>query len=171
MAEAIRIVGLDPGLRTTGYGLIELRGTKLVHVAHGTVTAPTGADLAHRLAALHRGLEAVIAATRPDCAAVEETFVNADAAGALKLGQARAIALVVPALAGLAVAAYAPNLVKKAVVGRGHADKEQVRRMVERLLPGVSIASADAADALAVAICHAHLGQSRIGRLAAGALA
>lgn len=171
MAESIRILGLDPGLSRMGYGLVEARGTRIAHVANGSLTTRASADLATRLAELHRGLSALVAALAPDCAAVEATFVNADAAGALKLGHARAIALVVPALAGLPVADYAPNLVKKAVVGAGHADKAQVRAMVERLLPTAQVSGNDAADALAVAICHAHLGLSRLGQLVAGSRA
>lgn len=167
MEPAIRILGLDPGLTRTGFGLVEARGTKLVHVANGSVATPATAALAERLAILHRALSNVVEHLGPDCAAVESTFVNADAAGALKLGHARAIALLVPALAGLSVGEYAPNLIKKTVVGTGHADKAQVRMMVGRLLPTAEIAGSDAADALAVAICHAHLGLSRLGKLMA----
>jgi crossover junction endodeoxyribonuclease RuvC len=153
-----------------GFGVIEARGSKLAHIANGSLATDARDGLPLRLAALYRGLEAILGAHAPQEAAVEATFVNADAAGTLKLGQARAIALLVPALAGLPVAEYAPNLVKKAVVGAGHAEKSQVRAMVERLLPCADIAGADAADALAIAICHAHLGLSRLGRLKAGAL-
>jgi len=160
MAPPIRILGLDPGLRRMGWGMIEFSGTRLSHLGNGTVRSVDGAPLAARLAALHRGLSEILAIHAPDCAAVEATFVNADAAGALKLGQARAVALVVPALAGLTVAEYAPNMVKKALVGVGHADKAQVRAMVGRLLPTAEIESDDAADALALAICHAHMAES-----------
>ena len=167
MSVAIRILGLDPGLTRTGFGVIEARGTRLSHVATGSLATKAGMPLAERLALLYRGLSEIVAHHAPDAVAVEQTFVNADAGGALKLGQARAVALLVPALAGLAVAEYAPNLVKKAVVGAGHADKAQIRAMVERLLPSAEIGGLDAADALAIAICHAHLGFSRIGRLKA----
>ncbi len=161
MALPIRILGLDPGLRRMGWGMIEFAGSKLSHLGNGTLASDEAEPLAQRLAALHRGLSAILATHAPDCAAVEATFVNADAAGALKLGQARAVALVVPALAGLSVAEYAPNMVKKALVGVGHAEKSQVRAMVCRLLPRAEIASDDAADALALAICHAHMFESR----------
>ena len=151
----MRILGIDPGLRILGWGVIEVDGSRLTHLANGLCTSGEG-DLAQRLLALHTGLSDVVAAWRPDAAAVEQTFVNRDAAGTLKLGQARGIALLVPAQAGLAVGEYAPNAVKKAVVGVGHADKVQVTHMVRMQLPGVAIAGPDAADALAVAICHAH---------------
>ncbi len=150
----MRVIGIDPGLRRTGWGLVESAGGRLRALGHGVIHAPTGA-LAVRLAALYDALEAVIAEAAPDAAAVEQTFVNRDAAGTLKLGQARAVALLVPARAGIAVAEYAPNAVKKAVVGVGHADKRQVEHMVRLLLPGAAPAGADAADALAIAICHA----------------
>jgi crossover junction endodeoxyribonuclease RuvC len=152
----IRILGLDPGLRRTGWGIIAVDGSRLSFVACGTVTSDGKAALADRLAALHDGLVEVIEAHRPDEAAVEETFVNKDAAATLKLGQARGIALLVPAKAGLMVAEYAPNLIKKSVVGVGHADKTQVQAMIKVLLPKAELHSADAADALAVAITHAH---------------
>ncbi|MCA8929386.1 MAG: crossover junction endodeoxyribonuclease RuvC [Alphaproteobacteria bacterium] len=150
----MRVIGIDPGLRRTGWGVIEVDGDRLRHVADGVCASGEG-DLAIRLARLYDDLEAVFAAHAPDAAAVEQTFVNKDAAGTLKLGQARAVALLVPARAGLPVAEYAPNAVKKAVVGVGHADKAQVLHMVRLLLPGVEPASADATDALAIAICHA----------------
>lgn len=171
MASPIRILGLDPGLRQMGWGVVAHEGSALVHMGNGTLASMDGAPLADRLAMLYRALSEVLAAHRPDCAAVEATFVNADAAGALRLGQARAVALLVPALAGLAVAEYAPNMVKKALTGVGHAEKSQVRAMVSRLLPRAPIASDDAADALALAICHAHCGLSRMGRLRAEASA
>ncbi len=149
----MRVIGIDPGLRRTGWGVIEARGDRLTHVADGTCTSGEG-ELALRLARLYEGLEGVIERYAPQAAAVEQTFVSKDAAGTLKLGQARAIALLVPARAGLPVAEYAPNSVKKAVVGVGHADKAQVLHMVRLLLPGVEPASADSTDALAIAICH-----------------
>lgn len=159
----VRILGLDPGLRRTGWGLIETRGTKLAYLASGTLTSDGDDDLAVRLLALFDALRAVIAAHAPDEAAVEETFVNKDPRSALKLGQARAVSLLAPALAGLPVAEYAANLVKKTVVGAGHADKAQVAAMVRLLLPKADPKGADAADALAVAICHAqHRGSAAL---------
>ncbi len=151
----MRVLGIDPGLRFTGWGVIDVSGTKLSHVANGVCTSGEG-DLAVRLLALYRQLSAVVATHAPYAAAVECTFVNKDAAGTLKLGQARGIAMLVPAEAGLTVGEYAPNAVKKAVVGVGHAEKAQVDHMVRMQLPGVDLAGPDAADALAVAICHAH---------------
>ncbi|MGY6411562.1 MAG: crossover junction endodeoxyribonuclease RuvC [Alkalilacustris sp.] len=162
---ARRVLGIDPGLRNLGWGVIEARGSRLRHVANG-VCHSEGADLAARLLSLHRQLSEVVARHAPDCAAVEQTFVNKDAVATLKLGHARAVALLVPAQAGLAVGEYAPNAVKKAVVGVGHAAKVQVDHMVRLQLPGVTIAGPDAADALAVAICHAFRMQAG-GRLAA----
>ncbi|GMG83351.1 crossover junction endodeoxyribonuclease RuvC [Paralimibaculum aggregatum] len=150
----MRVIGIDPGLRQTGWGVVEAEGQRLAAVAHGVCRSGEGA-LAVRLARLYNALETVFAAHEPDAAAVEQTFVNRDAAGTLKLGQARAVALLVPARAGISVAEYAPNAVKKAVVGVGHADKDQVAHMVKMLLPGVVPATPDAADALAIAICHA----------------
>jgi len=155
----VRVLGIDPGLRHMGWGVIAVDGPRITHVANG-ICHSAGDDLAVRLLSLWTQLTAVIAAHAPDAAAVEETFVNKDAHGTLKLGQARGIALLVPAQAGLAVGAYAPNAVKKAVVGVGHADKAQVQHMVRLQLPGVVLAGPDAADALAVAICHAHHLQS-----------
>jgi len=155
----MRLLGLDPGLRVTGWGVIAVEGNRLSHVAHGTIVPPAGA-MADRLAALARGLEQVIATHRPHEAAVEETFVNRNPASTLKLGQARGVALVTPARAGLPVSEYAATAVKKALTGGGHAGKQQVALMVATLLPGVD-ATADAADALAVAICHAHHGTAR----------
>ncbi len=154
MNPPIRILGLDPGLRKTGWGVIVSEGSKLSFLACGCIESDQHVPLAQRLRQLHDGLDAVIAAWTPDEAAVEETFVNRDPQSALKLGQARGIALVVPALAGLSVAEYAANLVKKTVVGIGHADKKQVQAMIRVLLPKADAKSADAADALAVAICH-----------------
>lgn len=152
----VRILGLDPGLRRTGWGVIESDGVRLVHLASGTVTPDPGADLARRLVVLFEGLGAVLGAWSPAEAAVESTFVNKDAAATLKLGQARGIAMLAPALAGLAVAEYAPNQVKKTVVGTGHGGKDQIRAMIGYLLPKAAPDSEDAADALAVAVTHAH---------------
>ncbi len=162
MTHEIRILGVDPGLRRTGWGIVTSRGNALAFVASGTINAPLDGELAQRLLAIHRGLAAVVRAHAPDEAAVEQTFVNRDASATLKLGQARGIALLVPAEAGLAVAEYAPNAVKKTIVGAGHAEKQQIRAMVKVLLPRATFDSDDAADALAVAICHAH---HRVARL------
>lgn len=151
----MRVIGIDPGLRRTGWGIVDVGGGRIAHVANG-VCVSDGATLAERLCSLHVQLTAVLVLHRPDTAAVEQTFVNKDAAGTLKLGQARGIALLVPAQAGLAVAEYAPNAVKKVVVGVGHADKLQVAHMVRLQLPGVDLAGPDASDALAIALCHAH---------------
>lgn len=167
-AAGRRVLGIDPGLRNLGWGVIEAQGNRLHHVANG-VCHSEGCDLAARLLSLHRQLSAVLAQHTPDCAAVEQTFVNKDAVATLKLGQARAIALLVPAQAGLEVGEYAPNAVKKAVVGVGHAAKVQIAHMVRLQLPGVRIAGPDAADALAVAICHAF--QMRAGGRLAAAIA
>lgn len=152
----LRLLGIDPGLQRTGWGVVETDGTRLRHIANGVVTSTAKADLAVRLAELHTGLTEVIRIWNPKSAAVEETFVNKNPTSTLKLGQARGIALLAPAQAGLKVAEYTPNHVKKSVVGVGHAGKEQVDAMVRVLLPGIEIKGADAADALAVAICHAH---------------
>jgi crossover junction endodeoxyribonuclease RuvC len=153
----IRIIGLDPGLQRTGWGIVESDGNSLRHIAHGTCASRAADDLATRLLALHEGLTAVFTAYAPHEAAVENTFVNKDAAGTLKLGQARAMSLLVPAQAGRPVAEYAPNQVKKAVVGVGHAEKDQVLHMVKVLLPQCGDPKPDEADALALAICHAHM--------------
>jgi crossover junction endodeoxyribonuclease RuvC len=150
----MRVIGIDPGLRRTGWGVIDTDGVRLFHVASG-VCESTGDDLAGRLLSLYLQLTEVVRRLGPCCAAVEATFVNRDGAGTLKLGQARAIALLVPAQAGLAVGEYAPNAVKKTVVGVGHAEKHQVSHMVRMQLPGADPATPDAADALAIAICHA----------------
>jgi crossover junction endodeoxyribonuclease RuvC len=152
----MRLLGIDPGLRTTGWGIIESRGNRLIYVADGLVKSAANASLAERLLQLHDGLVRVIEEFAPVEAAVEETFVNKNGASTLKLGQARGIALLVPARFALAVAEYPANLVKKSVVGVGHAEKGQVQMMVRTLLPGCLTTSADAADALAIAICHAH---------------
>lgn len=167
MNPPIRILGVDPGLRRTGWGLIVMRGNALSFVGAGTVRAPLDGELAARLAALHDGLETLVRNHCPDEAAVEQTFVNRDAAATLKLGQARGIALLVPARAGVPVAEYAPNAVKKAIVGAGHADKKQIRAMVRVLLPLARFDSDDEADALAIAICHAHHRQGAAFRAAA----
>jgi crossover junction endodeoxyribonuclease RuvC len=155
----MRVLGIDPGLRNMGWGLIDVAGSRITHVANG-ISHSTGDDLAMRLLSLHDQLAAMIALHRPTEAAVEQTFVNKDGVGTLKLGQARGIALLVTAQAGLRIGEYAPNAIKKAVVGVGHADKVQVAHMVKLQLPGVKLAGPDAADALAIAICHAHHLQS-----------
>jgi crossover junction endodeoxyribonuclease RuvC len=156
MSAMQRLIGIDPGLRNTGWGVIEAGGNRLAHLGHGVIQSDAAQPLAIRLRQLHDGLLAVFRAWLPEQAAVEETFVNRDAVATLKLGQARGIALLIPALQGVAVFEYAPNAIKKTVVGVGHADKRQVHAMVRYLLPGLPTASSDAADALAVAICHAH---------------
>jgi len=164
---AIRIIGIDPGLRRTGWGVVETQGNALRFVAAGTVRSDDKGELATRLCQLHDGLTAVIREMAPEEAAVEATFVNKDASATLKLGQARGIAMLVPALAGLTVAEYAPNAVKKAVIGVGHGEKQQIHMMVRVLLPKAKFDGDDAADALAIAICHSHHRQSITGRLAA----
>lgn len=163
-----RVIGLDPGLRRTGWGVVDVAGSRIRHVANGVCSSGDG-DLPQRLLRLFDGLTEIVARHAPDQAAVEHTFVNKDAAGTLKLGQARAMALLVPARAGLPVAEYAPNAVKKAVVGVGHADKAQIDHMVRMMLPGVEIAGPDSADALAIALCHAH--HARYGSRLADAVA
>jgi len=157
----MRLLGLDPGLRHTGWGIIEVAGPRLSYVAAGVIEPATAKPTAERLVELHDGLLRVMTEFRPDEAAVEETFVNQNATSTLKLGLARGVVLLVPALAGIAVAEYPANLIKKSVVGSGHASKEQIQMMVRRLLPGCRPESADAADALAVAICHAHHAATR----------
>jgi len=161
----MRVLGIDPGLRNMGWGVIEVSGSRIVHVGNG-VCRSVGDDLAARLLSLFEQLTDVVARFQPETAAVEQTFVNKDGAGTLKLGQARGIAMLVPAQAGLAIGEYAPNTVKKTVVGVGHAAKQQIDHMVRLQLPGVQIAGPDAADALAIALCHAHHARSS-GRLAA----
>jgi len=151
----IRILGIDPGLRNTGWGLIDVSGSRLIYVGCGSIKTDAATSLAVRLAHIHRCLTALIEAERPDEAAVEETFVNRDPQSTLKLGQARGVALAAPALLSLLVAEYSANLIKKTVVGVGHAEKAQVAMMVRMLLPSCQIGSPDAADALAVAITHA----------------
>ena len=157
MANApIRIIGIDPGLRRTGWGIIESDGVRLVYVASGMITSDADDSLAFRLRELYQGLTSVIATLQPGEAAVEETFVNKDPRSTLKLGQARGIALLAPAMKGLHVAEYAANVIKKTVVGAGHAEKRQVQAMIGFLLPKAKFDSADEADALAIAICHAN---------------
>jgi crossover junction endodeoxyribonuclease RuvC len=151
----MRLIGLDPGLRLTGWGVIDVEGNRLRHVAHGVIKIAGDRPLADRLCELFDGVTAVLAAQQPVEAAVEETFVNVNPGSTLKLGQARGVVMLAPARAGLPVFEYAANLVKKSVTGVGHAEKRQIAMMVGRLLPGID-ATADAADALAVAICHAH---------------
>jgi len=152
----MRVLGLDPGLRHTGWGVIDVAGNRLTHVADGVASAPVNLSLGERLVVLFRQVNDIIERFRPDEAAVEETFVNKNAASTLKLGVARGVVLLAPAERGLKVAEYSANMVKKSVVGAGHAAKSQVELMVRRLLPGCTVVKADAADALAVAICHAH---------------
>jgi crossover junction endodeoxyribonuclease RuvC len=163
--KSLRILGIDPGLRRTGWGVIESDGNRLVFVGFGSVEPPDHLPLASRLLAIHDGLAAVLRDLNPAEAAVEQTFVNKDGVATLKLGQARGIAMLVPAMFGIAVAEYAPNQVKKTVVGAGHADKNQVAMMLKILLPKAEPASADAADALAIAITHAHHRSSATLRL------
>ncbi len=166
----IRLLGLDPGLRHTGWGVIDVDGSRLRYVADGAIHPAADHPMAERLVELHDALAQVIAEYKPQEAAVEETFVNQNASSTLKLGLARGVALLVPARAGLTVAEYPANLIKKSVVGAGHADKTQIQMMVRRLLPGCSLQSPDAADALAVAICHAHHAATRRAwKIAAGA--
>lgn len=156
MTHTIRIIGIDPGLRRTGWGVVEITGTALSHCGCGAVTSNADAPLSERLRAIHEGIARIIADFAPHEAVVEETFVNKDARATLKLGQARGVVMLAPAQAGLPVAEYAPNAVKKAIVGAGHADKAQIHHMVRILLPKARPGTTDAADALALAICHAH---------------
>ena len=152
----MRILGLDPGLRRTGWGVVAVEGNRLRHVAHGVVVPDPGATSAQRLTRIFKALDAVVERLAPDEAAIEEIFVNKNPGSTLKLGQARGVAMLVPAMRGLPVAEYAANTVKKSLVGAGHAEKDQIAHMVRVLLPGAGEAVGDAADALAVAICHAH---------------
>jgi crossover junction endodeoxyribonuclease RuvC len=152
--KTIRIIGIDPGLRRTGWGIVESDGVRLVYVASGLITSDSEDDLSFRLRELYEGLTSVLAAFTPHEAAVEETFVNENARATLKLGQARGMALLAPAMRGLKVAEYPPNLIKKTVVGAGHAEKRQIQAMIGFLLPKAKFESADEADALAIAICH-----------------
>jgi len=161
----VRIVGIDPGLRRTGWGVVESDGNRLIFIACGSVEPPDGLPLSGRLLAIHDGLSAVLRELAPAEAAVEQTFVNKDGVATLKLGQARGVAMLVPAMFGIHVAEYAPNQVKKTVVGAGHADKNQIAVMLKILLPKAEPASADAADALAIAITHAHHRSSATLRL------
>ncbi|MEE8172881.1 MAG: crossover junction endodeoxyribonuclease RuvC [Alphaproteobacteria bacterium] len=156
MNGARRYIGLDPGLRVTAWGLIEAKDNRLRHLADGSVATDPALDMAERLRQIHEGLARILAEWSPDEAAIEETFVNRNARSTLKLGLARGVVLLAPALAGLRVAEYSPNTIKKSVVGAGHADKTQVGVMVRHLLPGCEPVDADSTDALAVAICHAH---------------
>jgi crossover junction endodeoxyribonuclease RuvC len=157
----MRLIGLDPGLRHTGWGVIEAAGNRLIHVADGVVHSRGARPLAERLVDLFRQLNDILARYRPDEAAVEESFVNKNPASTLKLGVARGVVLLAPAERGIPVFEYSANLVKKSVVGVGHADKRQIEMMVKRLLPAATLDAADAADALAVAICHAHHAATR----------
>ncbi len=163
--SSCRILGIDPGLRRTGWGVIESDGNRLIFVGCGSVEPPEGLPLASRLLAIHEGLAAVLADFEPLEAAVEQTFVNKDGVATLKLGQARGVAMLAPAMFGIPVSEYAPNHVKKTVVGAGHADKNQILMMLKILLPKAEPKSPDAADALAIAITHAHHRQSTTLRL------
>jgi crossover junction endodeoxyribonuclease RuvC len=167
MGRPIRILGIDPGLRRTGWGVIEVEGNRLVYIACGSAQSDETAALAVRLVTLHDALAEVVDSFRPDEAAIESTFVNKNAAATLKLGQARGIALMVPAKAGVLIAEYAPNLVKKTIVGAGHGDKAQIRMMLGVLLPKAAPQSHDAADALAIAITQAHHRRSAVLRAVA----
>ncbi len=155
-ANEMRLIGLDPGLRVTGWGVVDAVDGRLGYVADGALVTNDRLSLAERLKQIADGLAEVMARYRPDEAAVEETFVNRNAVSTLRLGQARGIAMLIPAQAGIPVAEYLPNLVKKTVVGTGHAAKQQVQLMIRMLLPGAALSTPDAADALAVAVCHAH---------------
>jgi crossover junction endodeoxyribonuclease RuvC len=166
MTRPIRILGIDPGLRRTGWGMVEIAGNRLSFLGCGSVTTSDRDTLAGRLLAIHDGLMRILEEFKPDEAAVEATFVNKDANATLKLGQARGIAMVVPARAGVPVAEYAPNLVKKSIVGAGHGDKAQIRMMIAVLLPKAEPTSDDAADALAIAVTHAHHRQSVLLKVA-----
>ena len=167
MGRPIRILGIDPGLRRTGWGMIAIEGNRLMFLACGSLPTQDHAALAIRLLAIHDGLRRVVDEHAPDEAAVEATFVNKDASATLKLGQARGIAMLVPAIAGLPVSEYAPNLVKKTIIGAGHGEKAQIRMMIGVLLPKADPRTHDAADALAVAVTHAHHRQSVLLRAAA----
>lgn len=162
----VRIMGLDPGLARMGWGAIEIEGTRLTYVAHGVLTTRASESLASRLLLLHDALLDAIVQLQPHAIAIEQAFVHKDPSAAMKIGQARAVAMLAGARAGLIVAEYAPNHVKKCIVGVGHAGKEQVQAMVKRLLPAARVESSDAADALALAIAHAHLSSTR-SRIAA----
>ena len=164
----VRIIGIDPGLRNTGWGVISQEGSKLTYIADGAIHSDGDASLAERLLQLHSQLIDILEEFDPDEAAVEETFVNTDARATLKLGQARGVLMLAPAMLKLPVSEYAPNTVKKAVVGAGHAEKDQVKHMVKLLLPKARMRTADSTDALAVAICHAHYrGSQRLAEILA----
>ncbi len=166
-SNLIRIIGIDPGLTRTGWGVIESDGVRLSYVASGHVVSTKTEDLAFRLREIYEGLSSVLASFRPEEAAVEETFVNENAKATLKLGQARGIAMLAPSMKGIRVAEYTPNLIKKTVVGAGHADKKQIQVMIGFLLPKAKFQSADEADALAIAICHAnHRGVRQLAAMA-----
>ncbi len=165
--QTVRILGLDPGLGRMGWGVIDASGSKLIHVAHGVIATRAGDELGVRLMKLHGEIARIIAELNPGAIAVEQAFVHKDPSAALKLGHARAVALLAAAQAGLTIAEYAPNHIKKSVVGAGHADKGQILAMVRRLLPACGVEAADAADALAAAIAHAHLSGTRARILAA----
>jgi crossover junction endodeoxyribonuclease RuvC len=167
--QDMRVIGIDPGLRNLGWGVIDTDGSRISHVANGTCHSSTGVELGTRLLSLHAQLTEIFTQYAPDTAGVEQTFVNKDGAGTLKLGQARGIAMLVPAQAGLSIGEYAPNKIKKTVVGVGHADKTQVAHMVKMQLPGVILTGPDATDALAIALCHAF--HSRSGNTLSAALA
>ncbi|WBV41915.1 crossover junction endodeoxyribonuclease RuvC [Pseudoroseomonas cervicalis] len=158
----VRLLGLDPGLQHTGWGVVESSGSRLRHLGDGVISTTADLSLAERLCQIHRALNTLLDLWKPDEAAVEHTYVNKNPGAALKLGQARGVVLLAPAMAGLPVAEYQAMEVKRAVVGTGHADKVQVAEMVRRLLPGATLKRADASDALAVAICHAHHRNTRV---------
>ena len=166
-SNLIRIIGIDPGLRRTGWGIIESDGVRLSYVASGHITSTKDEELSFRLRELYQGITSVLGSFEPREAAVEETFVNENPRSTLKLGQARGMALLAPAMKGLRVAEYPANLIKKTVVGAGHADKKQIQAMIGFLLPKARFDSADEADALAIAICHAHHRQSVVLKVAA----
>ena len=164
----VRIIGIDPGLRHTGWGIIEAEGTRLSYVSDGAVHSVTEDDLATRLLQIHQQIMAVLNEFQPDEAAIEETFVNKDARATLKLGQARGVVMLAPVLLKIPVAEYAPNVIKKSVVGNGHAEKDQVKHMVKILLPRAVMKTADSIDALAIAICHAqHRGHQKLKEMLA----
>jgi crossover junction endodeoxyribonuclease RuvC len=171
MTRTIRIIGIDPGLRRTGWGVIEIAGNRLGFLGCGSVMTNDKDALSARLLMIHDGLMRILDEFKPDEAAVEQTFVNKNATATLKLGQARGIAMVVPARVGVTVAEYAPNLIKKSIVGAGHGDKAQVRMMIGVLLPKADPGSDDAADALAIAVTHAHHRQSIVLKVAAAKVA
>ncbi len=163
----MRIIGVDPGLRNLGWGVIEAEGSRMTHIANGICHSDSALPLAARLQSLFRALSAVIAEHAPEAAAIEETFVNRDGQATLKLGQARGVALLALAEAGLVPGEYAANRIKKSVVGNGHAAKRQIAHMVAHYFPGAKLAGADAADALAIAICHSHHSGPGAAKLAA----